>query len=52
MFKKLVTRVAEIETLEQYNAVCGEVDDAFNRERISWSDHELLYNLLAKVWKW
>ena len=49
-FKQLVRRVADIRTFVQYNVVCGEVDFAYQKEKISWTDHELLYSLLGMVY--
>ena len=49
MFKKLVAKIVEIETMEQFNAVCGEVDKEFQSEKLSWKEHELLFALLGKV---
>lgn len=49
MFKKLVAKIVEIETMEQFNAVCSEVDMQFQRDKLSWTEHELLYKLLGKV---
>lgn len=49
MFKKLVAKIVEIETMEQFNAVCGEIDKAFDQDKISYKDHELLFDLLGKV---
>lgn len=47
MFKKLVEIIASIATLEDFNYACGRVDRAFQDEKISWSDHQLLYKLLS-----
>lgn len=49
MFKKIIAAIAKIDTMDDYNAVCGMVDIAFQQEKISYNDHELLYDLLGKV---
>lgn len=49
MFKKIVAAIAKIDTMDDFNAVCGMVDTAFQQEKISYNDHELLYDLLGKV---
>ena len=49
MFKALVKSIAEISTEEDYSTTCGTIDRAFDQEKISWADHELLYSLLSKI---
>jgi len=49
MFKKLVKRIAEIASWDDFNRVSGEVDTAFQQEKITWADHELLHTLLGKI---
>ena len=49
MFKKLVAMIATIETMEDFNTVCGCVSDAFQHEKISYKDYELLFDLLKKI---
>lgn len=49
MFKKLVKMIAEIETTVEFDEACGAIDRAFDREKISWDDHETLYTLLRFI---
>lgn len=49
MFKKIIAEITKINTMEDYNAVCGMVDRAFDQDKISYKDHELLFDLLGKV---
>lgn len=49
MFKKLVAQIADIITQDDFDAACGAIDRAFQSEKITWKDYELLYRLLAQV---
>lgn len=49
MFKKLVKAITEIRTKDDFNATCGMIDSAFQNEKLSWNDHELLYGLVSKL---
>lgn len=49
MFKKIVKQIAEIETTVEFDAACGAIDAAFQKEKISWDDHETLYGLLRFI---
>lgn len=42
-FKELIKLFSEIETEDDFNRACGEIDNSFQHEKISWGDHELLY---------
>ena len=45
MFKKIVKAIAAIKTDDCY----WQIDRAFDEERISFEDHELLYGLVGMV---
>ena len=49
MFKKLIKMIAAIETNVEFDEACGAIDRAFDREKISWDDHETLYSLLRFI---
>lgn len=49
MFKKIVSAIAAIHTQEDFNAVCGIIDTAYQQEKITWKDHETLYSLIIKI---
>lgn len=49
MFKKLVKMIAEINGTEDFDKACGEIDRAFQSEKITWADHEVLYTLMGKL---
>lgn len=51
MFKELLKMAMAAKTVEQYNAACGAVDNAFNHDKIKWNDHEILYEVLGLVSK-
>jgi hypothetical protein len=45
MFKKLVYKIAAIKTEGDRNECFAEIDCMFNRGKINWEDHEVLYKL-------
>lgn len=49
MYKKLVGMIASIETREDFNKASGEIDRAFQSEKITWKDNETLYKLMQKI---
>ena len=49
MFKKLVQQIAAIKSVDDRNTCFGAINFAFERNKISWDDHELLYDLAAMV---
>lgn len=49
MFKRLVKMIVAVNNIEDYSTACGEIDQMFNQGKISWSEHELLYNLIGKI---
>lgn len=48
MFKTLLQKIIEANSPEDVSRVCGEIDNAYQREKISYKDHEMLYNLIRK----
>ena len=49
MFKKILAAIAAINTQEDFNIACGMIDTAFQQEKISWKDHQLLHSLISKM---
>lgn len=49
MFKKLVAIITEIETQQDLNHACGEIDRAYQSDKITAKDNELLYKLIGKI---
>ena len=49
MFKKIVKMIAEANTREEIDAACAAIDKAFQAEKITWTDHEILYALIKKI---
>lgn len=49
MFKKIVELIVNIETQEDFDIVCGMIDTEFNKEKLTWKEHELLYSLMNMV---
>lgn len=51
-FKKLVIAIQNIGDEEQRGRVFWEIDRSFERDVISWQDHELLYELASRIQAW
>ena len=49
MFKKLVRAISEIKTENDRDDCWAQIDRAFKEEKISFEDHEMLYNLTSMV---
>lgn len=49
MFKKIVKAIAAIKTENDRDDCYWQIDRAFEEERISFEDHELLYGLAGMV---
>lgn len=48
-FKQLVAAISEINSEESRDYVCGEINRSFDREKITWAEHEMLYQIACKV---
>ncbi len=44
-FKSLVEELSKISSVDSANEVMGEIDNSFQAEKISWKDHETLYDI-------
>lgn len=54
MFKKLLAEMIAAETEEQITNILYRedgVDRLYQKEKLSWNDHELLFDLAAKLEK-
>ncbi len=49
MFKKIVSAIAAVNTQEDFDIACSMIDNAFQQEKITWKDHELLHSLISKM---
>lgn len=49
MFKEIVKSIASIKTENDRDECYWQIDRAFEEERISFEDHELLYGLAGMV---
>lgn len=49
MFKKIVEMITAIETKKDLSHVCGEIDRAYQSEKITAKDNEILYKLVGKI---
>ena len=47
-FKKLVAMIAgtKITTWDEFNEICGHISRAFETEKITFNDYEMLYSLV------
>ena len=52
MYKKLVQKLIDAESVNEVLSVGHEIDDAFQRESITFKDHEQLYSLLNKMYNY
>ena len=50
-FKQLVKLFSEVETEEDFNNACWEIDNSFQHNKINWNDHQLLYRLAKPISK-
>lgn len=48
-FKKLVILISEIKNEDELLEAYGKVDIAFQKEKITWNDHECLFSILSKI---
>lgn len=49
MFKKIVGCIATICTAEDFNNVCGMINTAFQQDKISWKERNLLHAVMEKI---
>lgn len=45
-FKKLLSQIVQVQTVEEFYEVCGAVDSAFFHDKISAEDHQLLHRVI------
>lgn len=50
-FKSLVEELNKINSVDSANEVMGEIDNSFQVEKISWKDHETLYDIASKLYE-
>lgn len=48
-FKQIISLIVIISSREEFLDVCTEIDISFENGKISWKDHELLYELISKI---
>ena len=49
MFKKFVKRIAGLTNSDEAMELWGEIDLAYQREKITWDDHQTLFALINKI---
>ena len=45
-FKKLLSQIVQVQTVEEFYEACGAVDNAFFHHKISAEDHQLLHRVI------
>lgn len=48
MFKKLLARALEVKTDTELNALCADIDRAYQSGKITIQDNDLLYRLINR----
>ena len=49
MYKKIIAEIINAETIEDLDKIEASIDQAFDAEKITWKDHEQLFDMIAKV---
>lgn len=50
-FKQLVGQLAEVKNRDDLWALCGEIDQSYQHEKITYKDNETLYKIINNVIK-
>lgn len=50
-YKQLIKLISEAETNEDVEKAWWNIDRAFEHEKITWNDHEILYTIASKLYK-
>ena len=51
-FKQLVKQLWYINGSEEgFHGMCADIDKSFEREKITWEDHEMLYDMACWIYK-
>ena len=50
-FKQLVSQLAEVRTKEDLWTLCGDIDQSYQHEKITYKDNETLYQIINHVIK-
>lgn len=48
-FKQICEMIADATTFEQVQEIYGQIDFSFQRDKITWREHEILYHINDKV---
>lgn len=49
LFKALMARAMDVKSKSELNALCGDIDRAYQSEKIKADENELLYRLINKM---
>lgn len=50
-FKQLISQLAEVRTKEDLWTLCGDIDQSYQHEKITYKDNETLYQIINHVVK-
>lgn len=48
-YKKLIEAIANMKTEEDRLEVWGQINRSFEKEKITWKDHETLYDIASRI---
>lgn len=49
MYKKIIAEIIKAETIDDLDKIEASIDRAFEAEKITYKDHEQLFDMIAKV---
>lgn len=49
MFKKIISEIIQATTLDELDKIDGMISGAFDAGKITYKDHEILFDLIVKV---
>lgn len=48
-FKQICELISDVTTYEQVQEVYGQIDFSFQKGKITWKDHQILYHITDKI---
>ena len=48
-FKQICEMISDVTTFEQVQEVYWQIDFSFQKEKINWKEHEILYHITDKI---
>lgn len=50
LFEAYVARALNAQSDAEWEALCGDTDRAFDADKITWQEHELVFRLINRLW--